>query len=74
MLIKVKVFANSKKEVLIKEADDQYQARVKEKAERGLANKRVIDLLALHFKSSRIRMIKGARAKNKIFEVITLVR
>jgi uncharacterized protein YggU (UPF0235/DUF167 family) len=45
--------------------------RVKEKAEEGRANNAVIKVLANHFKvdESKIRLIKGFKERNKIFEI-----
>ncbi len=71
MLIKVKVFPNSKKEEIIKKSEDGFEIKVKEKPERGLANKRVIRILSSYFKTpeSEIRLVKGFRERNKIFEI-----
>ena len=72
MLIKVKVFPNSKKEEVIKKAEDSFEVKVREKPVRGLANKAVIDALSSYFKvsASEIRLVKGFKGKNKIFEVV----
>ena len=71
MLIKVKVFPNSKKEEIIKKSEDSFEVKVREKPEKGLANKKVINVLSSYFKipSSKIRLIKGFKQRNKIFEV-----
>jgi len=71
MLIKVKVFAGSKNNGIIKRKDDEFEVRVKEKAEKGRANKAVIRMLANYFKisESKIRLIKGFKERNKIFEI-----
>jgi hypothetical protein len=71
MLIKVKVFPDSKKEEIIKKSEDTFEIKIKEKPIRGLANKAVINVLSSYFKIplSRIRLIKGFKQRNKIFEV-----
>lgn len=71
MLIKVKVFPNSESQEIIKKAEDSFEIRVKEKPIRGLANKAVIKALSLYLKVpvSRIRLVKGFKEKNKIFEI-----
>jgi len=71
MLIKVKVFPNSKKEEIIKKSENSFEIKVKEKPERGLANKEVIRILSFYFKipESKMRLIKGFKQKNKIFEI-----
>ena len=72
MLIKVKVFPGEKEEAIIKKADDSFEVRVKEDAERGEANKRVKEVLALYLRvtAGKIRLVKGGRSRNKIFEII----
>ncbi len=71
MLIKVKVFPNSKKEEIIKKTEDSFEVRVRAKPIRGLANKAVINILSLYFKipASKIRLTKGFKERNKIFEI-----
>ncbi len=71
MLIKVKVFPGSKKNKIVDKSADSFEVHVKEEAERGLATKAVFGLLASHFKLTpgSIKLIKGARSKNKIFEI-----
>jgi uncharacterized protein (TIGR00251 family) len=71
MLIKVKVFPEAKKEGVVKRADDEFEVRVKERAEKGRANRAVISVLANYFKisESKIRLIKGFKERNKIFEI-----
>jgi len=46
LLIKVKVFPNSKKDEIVKKKDDEFEVKVKEKAEEGRANNAVIKVLA----------------------------
>ena len=71
MLIKVKVFPNSKKEEIIKKSEDSFEVKVKEKPEKGRANKEVVRVLSCYFKipESKIKLIKGFKKRNKIFEV-----
>jgi uncharacterized protein (TIGR00251 family) len=71
LLIKVKVFADSKKDGIIKRKDAEFEVRVKEKAKEGRANRAVIKILANYFKieESMIRLIKGFKERNKIFEI-----
>jgi len=71
MLIKVKVFPNSKKEEIIKKSEDKFEVRIREKPERRLANNAVIRILTSYFNisKSKIRLVKGFREKNKIFEI-----
>ena len=71
MLIKVKVFAGSKKEGILQKSENSFEIHVKEKAERGEANRAVTQTLAEYLKisPSKIRIVKGARKPNKIFEI-----
>ena len=59
-----------KKDKIVKRKDDEFEVRVK-KAEEGRANRAVIKILANYFKidESMIRLIKGFKERNKIFEI-----
>lgn len=72
MLIKVKVFPNSKKDEIIKRSEDSFEIHVKEKAELGRANRAVIWLLSLYFNlpGNRFRIIRGGHMKNKIVKIL----
>jgi len=72
MLIKVKVSSDSKKEEIIKKAEDSFDISVKAKPQRGGANKEVIKALAFYFKipAAKVRLIKGAKQRNKIFKLL----
>ena len=71
MLIKVKVFPGSKKGKLIRKSKDSFEIKVREKPIRGEANRVVVSVLSDFFKvpKDKIRLIKGFRQRNKIFEV-----
>lgn len=71
MYLKIRAYPGSKEEKIIKKAEDSFEVYVKEKPERGLANKAVIKALSSYFKvpAGKVRLIKGARSKNKLFEV-----
>lgn len=71
MLIKVKVFPEEKREEVIKKSKDSFEIKVKEKPERGEANRKVLEILSLYFQmpAGKIRLIKGAKSRNKIFDV-----
>lgn len=70
MFIKIKTHPQSKEEKILKKSEDSFEVYVKEKAERGLANKAVIKVLAAYFKmpASKIRLIQGAKSRSKIYE------
>jgi len=71
MLIKVKVIPNAKKDEVIKKSVDSFEVKTVTKPERGEANEKVKSLLANFLKTSEtaIRLIKGHRQRNKIFEI-----
>jgi len=67
MLIKVKVFPNSKKDELIIKSADAFEVKVKEKPEQGRANKTVVRILSRYFKigGSGVIMVKGGKRRNE---------
>ena len=75
MLIKIKVTSEAKKDGIVKKSNDSYQVNVREKAERGMTNQKVKQILAIYFKvaEGKIRLIKGGKKPNKIFDIINLL-
>lgn len=71
MLIKVKAFPNSKREEIIQKSENSFEVKIKEKPEKGRANKEVLKVLSAYFKipESKIRLVKGFKKRNKIFEI-----
>ncbi len=70
MLIKVKAFPNSKKEEVFWKGD-RIKIKVREKAKDSEANKAIIRILAsfLNIPVNKVKIIKGAKKQNKIFEI-----
>ena len=71
MLIKVKVFPNSKKRAVVKKAKDGFDIKVKSKPIRGEANKEMLGLLAAYFKLpvGKLKIIRGSHQRNKMIKV-----
>jgi uncharacterized protein YggU (UPF0235/DUF167 family) len=71
MLVKVKVFPNSKKEEVEKKKEDSFIVRVKEKPVEGMASKAAVKVLSLFLNVpiNKIRIVKGLKTRNKIFEI-----
>ena len=71
MLIKLKVFPNSKKEKIIKKSEDSFEVKIKAKPIEGKANRELIRVLSSYFRvsESKIRLVKGLRKRNKIIEI-----
>ncbi len=69
MYIKLRVVTNAKKEKIEKISDDHFKISVGEKAERNMANKRVIEMMKEHFNTGKIKIISGHRSPSKIISV-----
>lgn len=66
--LKVAVKTGAKKESLKKKSEDHFEISVKEKAEKNMANRRVLELLALYFKVplKKIRIVNGHHHPHKL--------
>ena len=70
MYIKVRVFAGAKKEEFKKISNTHFEAKVREKAERNMANRRVVELTRKHFGTAGdVRIINGHHSPSKILSV-----
>ncbi len=71
MYIKVKVTAGAKKETIEKLSDDHYKISVKQRAERNMANDRVIEILSgiFNLNTKQIRIINGHHSPSKMFSI-----
>lgn len=71
MYIQVKVKAGQRREMVEQVSDNRFIISVKEKAERNLANTRVIDLIALHFSLpiKHVKIISGHTSPTKLLSV-----
>jgi uncharacterized protein YggU (UPF0235/DUF167 family) len=69
--IHVKVITGAGKETFKKKSVDHFEISVKEKAERNMANTRVLELVAGHFKVpiNKVRIINGHRHPSKLLIV-----
>jgi len=69
--LKIKTFPDSKKPRIIKKSEDSFEVYVREKAERGLANRAATVALAAYLKvpARKLRLVKGAKSRNKIFKI-----
>ncbi|MBF8250256.1 MAG: hypothetical protein HW400_857 [Candidatus Levybacteria bacterium] len=69
--VHVKVTAGARKENFRKISEDHFEVSVKEKAERNMANARVLEIVAKHFKVSvsRARIVNGHRHSSKLLVV-----
>lgn len=70
MLVKIKAKTEAKEEKFIKKSEDSFEIHVKEPAERGQANKKIVELLRKHFKGyNKIKIIKGHHSPSKIISL-----
>lgn len=71
MYVRVRVTPEAKREVVTRKSGDTFEISVKEPAERNLANRRVVALIAAHFKVpvGAVRIISGHRSPGKILSV-----
>lgn len=71
MYIKVEVVPGASEEVVEKNGLDSYKMLIKQKPERNMVNKRVIEILRGQFSGSRvvIKLVSGHTSQSKIFSV-----
>ncbi len=71
MYIKVRVLTQQRKESVEQLKENAFKIYLKEKAERNLANTRLVELLALYFKlpKQKIRIINGHHSPSKLLAV-----
>jgi len=69
--IHVSVTAGAKKEIFTQIKDDHFEISVKEKAERNMANTRVLELVAEHFKipKNKVRIVNGHKHPSKLLVI-----
>ena len=69
--IRVKAKTNQKKEELLQISENQFTVSLREKAQRGEANKRIIELFRIHYKNSnsQVRIISGAYSPIKLLKI-----
>ena len=71
MYIKVRVIAGSKKEEVILEKPNYFKIFVREKAERNMANKRIMEIIAREYrvKPAQVRIVSGHHSPSKLLSV-----
>ncbi len=72
MLISVYVTPNAKQARVVRVSEDYFEVWVDERAVDGRANKRLLEILAEHFKipKSRITILKGTKTRNKTIQIM----
>ena len=69
--IHTKIIAGAKNELLKQKSEDHFEISIKEKAQKNMANTRVLELVAEHFKvpKNKVRIINGHRSPSKLLVV-----
>lgn len=71
MYVHVRAVPGAKKERVTKESDTEFYIEVREKAERNMANRRIMELLGVAFgvKTNQVKMVTGHRSPSKMFSI-----
>ena len=69
MYIHIKVTASAKEEKIEKKSDTQFVVFVREKAERNMANKRIIEIFREIYNTGKVRIINGHHSTSKLLSV-----
>jgi uncharacterized protein (TIGR00251 family) len=69
MYLKINVFPDFKKELVEKIDENSYKIFVREPAQRGQANKRILKILGELYPKKQIRIVSGALSPKKLIEV-----
>lgn len=71
MYIHAKVIAGAKEEKIELKNKDHFLISVKEKAERNMANDRVLELISFHFQipKNKVRIINGHHTPTKLLSI-----
>jgi uncharacterized protein (TIGR00251 family) len=69
MYIKVRVFPGAGREEFTVLGRDSIEIYVKEEAQQGRSNRRVLELLREHFKTGKIKIVSGHHSHSKIVDV-----
>ena len=69
MYIRVRVIAGSREEKVIKESDDHFVVSVRVKAERNMANHRVLEIVKKLYPGKSVRIISGHHHPKKLLAI-----
>lgn len=69
--IKITAKAGSKKESVMKEDGGRLVIHVREKAENGRANKRILEIVRSLFPEEQVRLVSGEHSSRKIVAIGT---
>ncbi len=71
MYIKVRVKTSMKNDAIRQKSKDHFEVDVREKAERNMANKKVLELIREYFKLEKgvVRIVSGHHSPSKILSL-----
>ena len=69
MLIKVRVTTGARAEKIVQKSDDSFVVSVKQKAERNMANDRILEIFREMHPNTSVRIVKGHHSPSKIVEI-----
>ena len=69
MYIKVKVKSGAKREVVEKNSEDNFHISVREKAERNMANNRILEIFRNMHRGKPVKIVSGHHSPSKIISV-----
>ena len=69
MHIKVRVITGAPKEVIQKIEDDHIEMYLREPPERGLANKRILEIMTSMYPNRAVKIVNGHHSPSKLIEV-----
>lgn len=69
MFIHVKVMAGAREEKVEQKSETRFEVKIKEKAERNMANQRVIQIFKVWYGTGKVRIINGHQSPSKLLSV-----
>ena len=71
MYVKVKVTAGARTESVKEVGENRYEVKIKEKAERNMANKKVVEIVAGLYKVpvNRVKIFSGHHSPSKLLTI-----
>lgn len=69
MYLKVSAHPNSRKESITKTAEDAYEIAVREPAEKGRANRRIMEMLRNIYPRKKVIIVVGHHSERKVVSI-----
>lgn len=69
MYIKIRVKTGQKKESVVKKSDTEFVVSIRQKPERNLANRRIIELFQAMYTTNNVRIISGIHHPIKMVSI-----